>query len=311
MDAPVVGREKFSKYGSVSLLPLYVESIGHILFSMKISDEESLAIFHNRLLVIEELAIALATHFPQLGEKYKESASYAMDRVLSSLYLRHFKWCRPYLEKVIEEGVTFAIASPTRAEVDMLSESYSKVGNEKELKKLNLHTVKSYVKFWTKLVNSKRKPGTNEVAILVYDSLIQWILGTIGKLDLSLEFIDSDGDFDGCLGVTEEVELSAKLRYNTLMCFCDFTIQVPVDPIYNTKAKTARDFHLFINLVEFLETFVLDTNLKLFEKWVGIILVDMINYVKKFPLVSGFYKIIGFIFEVIRKTHYFEVAKIL
>ena len=190
MDVPSESKSKYEKYGPVSSLPTYVEAIGRILSSMRILDEESLATFQNRLLIIEELSISLVTHFPRLSEKYRGAAYHSFNEVLKSLHVRHYKWCRPFLEKVVQEALTHTIASPTKTEVDILTESYSSAGNEKELKKLNLHTVQSYVKFW---VNLTKLPTQHpEITILTYDILMQWMLETIRKLDLTLDFVDPE-----------------------------------------------------------------------------------------------------------------------
>jgi hypothetical protein len=72
------------------------------------------------------------------------------------------------------------------------------------------------------------------------------------------------------------------------------------------KANVAKDFHLFINLVEFFKEFVSKANHGLFSTWVEIILTESLSLIKNNPLVSGFYKILATTMEISRSLQYFK-----
>jgi len=71
----------------------------------------------------------------------------------------------------------------------------------------------------------------------------------------------------------------------------------------------AKDFHLFVNLVEFFQEFVqktVDGGNRWFSKWAEVLMVDFLKLIEENPLVSGFYKMLATALDSCRKIAYFK-----
>ncbi|CAG7836287.1 unnamed protein product [Allacma fusca] len=283
LNMPVV--DKYS--GSNSLVQSYLEASGRMLFNMKMVSEDDRKLFEKRLLIVENLSVLLITSYPDLSEKYRHFAPNALLKVVHGLLASHYSHGEPFVERVIQEGLTHIIASPTQVEADILVESYNqqtldsgKHGNSSKsvYNTLGLRTVKFYTKFWIGLVENV-EPDYKASCETIYNAVIDWTLKTIGKLDLSVQFVEDDED-DEIISTT--------------------------DPIHQTKATVVKDFQLFVNIVDFLCDFVQQTKPVFFENWIELFVNQMLDYIKAHSLVSGFYRIMALVFEIMRKLKYFH-----
>jgi len=74
-------------------------------------------------------------------------------------------------------------------------------------------------------------------------------------------------------------------------------------------ASRQRDFHLFINIVDYVEQItVSDNQLKLFSTWIDTLMQEFLDYVLENPLVSGFYKLLSVVFRVASHLSYFDTV---
>lgn len=67
-----------------------------------------------------------------------------------------------------------------------------------------------------------------------------------------------------------------------------------------------KDFDLFLNLVEFCKLILPTTCPYLFGRWVYIFGKEIITRSNQFPLVSGFYKLLGVAMKICESQKYFK-----
>ncbi|KYQ91591.1 DNA-dependent protein kinase subunit [Tieghemostelium lacteum] len=69
---------------------------------------------------------------------------------------------------------------------------------------------------------------------------------------------------------------------------------------------TPKDIEVFLNLVEFFKVFLAKYHCNLFNQWVYIFTKEIIYYSKKYPLISGFYKLVQVVMKICRYQKYFD-----
>lgn len=271
MDSPVV--DKYNS--SITVVSTYLDSVASILPSLK-SGEEVANLPETHMESIKKLTILLVHFFPDLSESKRYYAHISVQRVFDSLWDHHHSLCEPFIEQVYQQSLLHIVSSPTRAEVDILIESWNKTHPESKKSaqsQLGLKPVSFYTQFW-KLLLSRSETGSH---ILRFDLMMQWILTTIGKLDLSMTLENSD--------VSES----------------------NLDPVQGATANVIKDFQIFINIVDLYSELISTSYFhRKFYKWIVPFTTAMLGYIKKNPFVSGFYKILAVVFDSARKSRYFE-----
>lgn len=120
---------------------------------------------------------------------------------------------------------------------------------------------KNYLRLWTELLNVERyKPYRAEPLIQqVFDSLIDVCITLIGKLDLRI-----------------------KRQEDSILS----------DIVYTQSAINQADFRIFINLVDLYVDIINHSNPFLFTNKIHRFLHEIIRLSYKYPLISGFYKLV-------------------
>ncbi|ODN03733.1 DNA-dependent protein kinase catalytic subunit [Orchesella cincta] len=262
------------KYNSSLItVPTYLEAVASIIPSLN----TAVGIPEQQFDSIKKLTVLLIRLYPDLSEGYRRFCHISVQKVIDSLWHHHHPLCEPFTDQVYHQSLLHIISSRTRAEVDILIESYNKTNpNSKKsaLSQLGLKPVTSYVQFWRQLLGS----GVSASSTLRFDLLMKWLLSTVGKLDLSINFEEK-----------EEDSLSA------------------LDPVQGATANVVKDFQIFVNLVDFFQELMTEKSLhRHFEKWVDIFSIDILGHIKAHAYVSGFYKILAVVFDSARTLDYFE-----
>lgn len=141
-------------------------------------------------------------------------------------------------------------------------------------------TYKSYVPFWNGLLNNEisTNEDQNRIANKIYEHMIGSLLLILDKLNLNTV----KRTFKDDRGIDQE------------MSFCDPNIDLnPIKP---------KDFHIFFNLVDFFKD-VLKAQTKHcheenFKKWIYIFYETIITKFLKYPLISGFLKLLETAFSI-------------
>lgn len=285
------------RYSSpLSMVTSYLESVANLLPSLKrqpsdaVCDNNSspsiIDISEEDLDAMKRLTVLLIRFYPELSENQRSYSYISVQKIFDSLWRNHHVWCEPFIRNVYEQSLLTIVSCPTRAEVDILVESYNRSNPDKKksaFRELGLKPVTFYAPFWTLLLSRKASISDSDSDSLRFDILMQWILNTIGKLDLSVSF--------------EENEIG----------------EGNVDPMEGAKANKTKDFQVFVNIVDFFQELLKDEkeiHIR-FEKWVIIFANEMLLCIKNHTHVSGFYKILAVVFDAARSVQYFKKARLV
>lgn len=230
---------------------------------------------------IKKLTILLIRFFPDLSENQRQYAHISVQKLFDSFWKDHHLLCEPFIEQVYQQSLLHVVSSPTKAEVDILIESWNKSNPDSKksaISQLGLKPVRYYLQFWKQLL-VRGQSSSHEIR---FDLLMQWIQDTIGKLDFTIRFGDNDKESD---------QTDSNL-----------------DPVQGATAVVIKDFQVFVNIVEFMQD-LMATEVTLhqkFKKWIIPFTCDILGYIKTNVFVSGFYKILSVVFDCARSLCYFE-----
>ncbi|CAL8086577.1 unnamed protein product [Orchesella dallaii] len=265
------------KYNSSLItVPTYLDAVASIIPSL----DSSTGIPEQQLEAIKKLVVLLIRLYPDLSENYRRFCHISVQKVIDSVWQHHHPLCEPFTDQVYHQSLLHIISSPTRAEVDILIESYNKShpdSKKSAMSQLGLKPVISYMQFWKLFLG----PRTSPSATLRFDLLMKWLLSTVGKLDLSINFED------------QENSLSA------------------LDPVQGATANVAKDFQIFVNVVDFFHELMSEKSMhQQFEKWIEVFAIEVLGHIKVHAYVSGFYKILAVVFDSARTLDFFEQNKV-
>lgn len=150
-------------------------------------------------------------------------------------------------------------------------------------------TYKKYLPMWLGLFDNKSRSSINRTAVIekIYNIFINSLFIVLDKLNLSTKkrtFYDETG-------VDQEYFFS--------------------DPNIDLNPVKPKDFHIFFNLVDFYSDVLLsrenyENNQKYFKPWVLIFGEHLILKSIKYPLVSGFLKLLQVGVRLAEKINYFD-----
>ena len=110
------------------------------------------------------------------------------------------------------------------------------------------------------------------------------------------------------LNAIKTVHDSLALQNQSLSDVIEHNDFLSSNPLNNLKANRPRDFEILINLVEFTRELLTNKHLKLFEKWFYKFSKEIIVLSSKYPLISGFYKLVTLCMRISIKIGYFDAS---
>ncbi|XP_042616499.1 DNA-dependent protein kinase catalytic subunit-like isoform X2 [Cyprinus carpio] len=119
----------------------------------------------------------------------------------------------------------------------------------------------------------------------LYDALVQSVMKIVQKLDLSVQNISA----------AEEAQSDASAGF-----------MPSSDPTANLIPNKPKDFIAFINLVDFCSELLPSRNPEYFVQWMYPLCHELVLQSIRFPLVSGFYKLLSLSMSIAKKIHYFQ-----
>ncbi|XP_056629192.1 DNA-dependent protein kinase catalytic subunit isoform X2 [Triplophysa dalaica] len=122
----------------------------------------------------------------------------------------------------------------------------------------------------------------------LYDALVQSVMKIVEKLDLSVQKVNASEE--------EQSDATAGFMPSS-------------DPTANLMASKPKDFIAFVNLVDFCSELLPSRNPEYFGQWMYPLCHELILQSIRFPLVSGFYKLLSLSMGVSKKIHYFQDLK--
>ncbi|KAJ3289778.1 hypothetical protein HK104_007244 [Borealophlyctis nickersoniae] len=146
---------------------------------------------------------------------------------------------------------------------------------------------KDYMYFWDSLfdesnfVFSASPEEVEPFLVTIYDQIISAILRLPPNLNLTTIEVDED---------------TAKT-----------VIDIPSSgDVAKLRAENPKDFAIFVNFVDFCQAFLPRVRQKDFVRWIHIVGEEWVRQSSKYPLVSGFYKLVGLCLHICQSVGYFD-----
>ena len=169
--------------------------------------------------------------------------------------------------------------------------------NQQEVPALKQSPYEAYLPVWEVLLNERSykssdvfydKVKCESLKEMVYDELLNSVLVICKKLNLNAS---KDKEEEGS-------------RDDTFTENNSFTSSS--DPTSSLVAEMPRDFEIFVNLVDFCSLLLVNNSVISFSKWMVVFTEEIITLSSKYPLVSGFYKLLQCGCQLGEQLHYFD-----
>ncbi len=264
---------------TISHLPSFIASFANILLELNEVDDT----------YVDHLENVIGTFFlvyPQLYDVKRWSYYMAISRLFVALYSKGSA-LQNLLSRIVFQGLTLTCSKPI---VKQSPESSSAT------QPAEYYT--EYQDLWRNLLNPRisddlefSEHQRKDLCKIIYNEFMQSIIRMLQKLVLQYNVVkESAQGEEKADDKDKEAELLATSEVNP-------NLLKPVVP---------KDFELFLNLVNFCKMILPQLHQDLFEKWIYIFAKEIIIKSNQFPLVSGFYKLLGVTLKVSDQLKYFD-----
>jgi len=264
---------------------------------------------------LDQIEQILETYFiiyPHLFTKSHHRFHMAVNRLISSMYFRG-EYLKILLSRIVKKGLLISFSKPNRNVIGLITTGFTpfyQVYKEVWYHLLNPTIDLGDIPESFRLKSNIQQEVTTSITKLIYDEMVSSILSLIDKLDLQysskddLQIVNNnkdkvkedDQDIQDIIGSDDGDDDQDETLIKTIEFESEFDQLFP---------KTPKDIELFLNLVEFFKLFFTTNHTDLFVQWIYIIGKEMIFNSKRYPLISGFYKMIQVVMEICKKQSYF------
>ncbi|EDO34282.1 predicted protein [Nematostella vectensis] len=274
----------------VQQLPNFLEALSFII-------EELDDISDGFLVSLERLIIVLFESFPRLSKSAKYLCHKALVKMLINISAKG-SVLKNFLSEVVYQGLIRTCSHPVLLDegpdvdkqVGVVTGSRSDQVTFKDYLPLWEHMLdktkfKMYLLFQSlSLSDIEKRESLHE---LVYDELVGAILRIIHKLDLTST---KHGQQD--LQVRDQPQEEQE--------------ETTSDPVAGLQPRVQKDFLVFINLVDFCKALLPGQSTDSFGRWVYVFGRDLIVSSSRFPVVSGFYKLLEVCMKICKRLRFFQ-----
>ncbi|XP_053349394.1 DNA-dependent protein kinase catalytic subunit [Clarias gariepinus] len=284
---------------NVYQLPSFLDSIASVLIHLDKVPEVYTS-------VLERLLVVQIDTYPQYSQKMQYTTCRSIIKVLVAMAARGpVLWS--FTSSVVHQGLIRVCSKPV-IQVEEAGVSQSTARTEEEggeptvvrTGKWKIPSSKDYLDLFKGLLDCENMKDTGfldsaaltrnyslkALNMLLYDALVQSIMKIVEKLDLSLQKVNADDD-EGQSDVGSGFMPSS-------------------DPTSNLVPNKPKDFTAFVNLVDFCSALLPSKNPEYFAQWVYPLCHELILQSIRFPLVSGFYKLLSLSMFIAKKIKYFQ-----
>ncbi|XP_033121520.1 DNA-dependent protein kinase catalytic subunit-like [Anneissia japonica] len=275
---------------NVSHLPNFLEALASIIQQLdQLSD--------SFILPLEHLFAVMINSFPQVPFYQQFLCSKALLNVLITLAPKG-STLKDFLSVIVYQGLIKTISHRVHLGVNLDQENRQSTAEDAEDIQSDARTItfRNYIQLWLQLLDSPLMKevdalGTNyqdrcQIHVMVYEELLLAVLKVLHKLDLTSTKKQTSED--------ELLDVMAQM------------LDISSDPIHGLQPTNAKDFQIFINLVEFFRELLPQTKPEYFEPWVLKFSQEVIVMSTQNPLISGFYKLLSVSMTGAKKISYFE-----
>ncbi|KAI5104092.1 DNA-dependent protein kinase catalytic subunit [Silurus meridionalis] len=284
---------------NVYQLPSFLDSIASVLIHLDKIPEVYTS-------VLERLLVVQIDTFPQYSQRMQYTTCRSIIKVLVAMAARGpVLWS--FTSSVVHQGLIRVCSKPVIQVEEEVGVPQITAGNGEEAGeptvvrsgKWKVPSSKDYLDLFKGLLDCENMKDTGfldgaaltrnyslkALNMLLYDALVQSIMKIVEKLDLSLQKLNIDDEGQSDVG-------SGSMPSS--------------DPTSNLIPNKPKDFTAFVNLVDFCSVLLLSKNPEYFAQWVFPLCHELILQSIRFPLVSGFYKLLSLSMVVARKIKYFQ-----
>uniref|UniRef100_A0A4W4HQJ6 DNA-dependent protein kinase catalytic subunit n=1 Tax=Electrophorus electricus TaxID=8005 RepID=A0A4W4HQJ6_ELEEL len=271
---------------NVYQLPSFLDSIASVLMQLDRIPEVYTS-------VLERLLVVQIDTFPQYSQRMQYATCRSIIKVLVAMAARGpVFWS--FTSSVVHQGLIRVCSKPVvQFEVTLLG-IYSATAEPALVRtgKWKVPSSRDYLDLFKGLLDCENMKVRSLVTTnsslkalnrLLYDALVQSIMKIVEKLDLSVEKVNAE----------EEGDLGLALTPSS-------------DPTANLMPNRPKDFTAFVNLVDFCSELLPSKNPEYIAQWMYPLCHELILRSIRFPLVSGFYKLLSLSMAIAKKISYFQ-----
>ncbi|XP_004615434.2 DNA-dependent protein kinase catalytic subunit [Sorex araneus] len=274
-------------------MPSFLQSIASVLLHLDTIPELYTP-------VLEHLIVVQMDSFPQYSPKMQSVCCRNIIKIFLALAQKGpVLWnC---ISTVVHQGLIRICSKPVILQQGAESESEDpRASGEVRTGKWKAPTYKDYLGLFRSLLSCDQMMDSfladeaflanfslQSLSRLLYDEFVKSILKLIEKLDLTLEKqnVGEQEDENGTPGL----------------------LVIPTsDPAAYLQPVKPKDFSAFINLVEFCREILPEKHVEFFGPWAYSFAYELVLQSTRFPLVSGFYKLLSVAVRNTKKIKYFE-----
>ncbi|KAJ3665343.1 hypothetical protein Zmor_000841 [Zophobas morio] len=230
-------------------------------------------ITNSELFYLQKGTILMIKVYPQLPYSCHAAVIEALVSTCYYLLSNDQKMFDNFMESVIYQGVVWSCSHQHVSEADILEKGTP-----------GLLTVKNYFSMWRKLLRILPVREFDKMGIFLHDrkyiltkiidKLMKTLLVLVNKLNVSILVNDA-----------AEAATDIQSAY---------------------KVAVVNDFAIFLNMVDFYEEIFEEVDPSILKKCACKLIQHLVGKCDKFPLISGFYKLLSFSLKVCNKINYFD-----
>ncbi|KAL6490371.1 hypothetical protein MHYP_G00007160 [Metynnis hypsauchen] len=283
---------------NVYQLPSFLDSIASVLIHLDRVPEVYTS-------VLERLLVVQIDTFPQYSQRMQYATCRSIIKVLIAMAAKGpILWS--FTSSVVHQGLIRVCSKPV-VQVQEESAARGQAKSEEDAAeptlvrsgKWKVPSCKDYLDLFKGLLDCENLKDTGfldgsavmksyslkALNRLLYDALVQSILKIVEKLDLSVQKVNAEDEGQSDVG-------SGLIASS--------------DPTTNLMPNKPKDFTAFINLVDFCSELLPSKNPEYFTQWMYPLCHELILQSIRFPLVSGFYKLLSLAMTIGKKIKYFQ-----
>lgn len=283
---------------NVYQLPSFLDSIASVLIHLDRIPEVYTP-------VLERLLVVQMDSFPQYSQRMQYATCRSIIKVFVAMAVRGpVLWS--FTSSVVHQGLIRVCSKPVlQSEERSIHSGGSQAEEDSTLVrsgKWKVPSSKDYLDLFKGLLDCENFKDTGfmdgapaaknynlrDINRHLYDALVQSVMKIVEKLDLSVQKVNAADE--------AQSEASAGFMPSS-------------DPTANLMPNKPKDFIAFINLVDFCSDLLPSRNPEYFAQWMYPLCHELILQSIRFPLVSGFYKLLSLSLSIAKKIHYFQDLK--
>ena len=285
---------------SINHLSSFIDAFASILHHLNQDDDVEDAILEP----LEKLMGTLFKLWPRMFRVQRGACRLAVARLFSALFTRGAV-LETFLERFTFHALIVTVSTPLAVELAVTaSGADTQAVLDVEAQQMRVETDKpffDYLSLWRGLLHTERPKGglgleenlQEAMDRVTYGVFVRSLLKLIDRLDLR---VAPPKDSQVAAAAAETTPGPGELE------------AVVGDP-HQLRPLTPKDFDIFLNLVEFTTRLLPKTRSEYLLGWMYIFVAQIMEAANRFPLVSGFYKLLTTAMRVCKRYQFFDPVR--